>query len=131
MVGWCGRVIPPDSIAHVRDGIVRGSQLHREHSQEITKGKAVEAMPDRIRELLESKLAELEPKLKASADRSETIQLLDGVSAELRAEGVEDLYEFEPAQSERAPLPSHEIAHFPEFADHLTNPRLLDVVRGV
>eukprot|EP01052_Picozoa_sp_SAG31_P011937 SAG31_NODE_688_length_12807_cov_6.395814_5_plen_219_part_00 len=123
-------IIPVDRIEFVRGGVIAANRRHRKHTQAITEGKAVEKIPPKTRELVENELARIDPELKASNDRTEKIHMLDGVCAKLRESGVNDLYEID-GTLDRAPLPKHEIANFPAFADHLCNPRLLNVVRGV
>ena len=66
-----------------------------------------------------------------NTSRTEAIALVDDLAASLRTQGITELNEPSDPEAGPPPLPTHEIAYFPEFSKHIADPLLTTVIRNV
>jgi hypothetical protein len=121
-------VIPPEEVEEVREGFLRARDRHREAVQQ----HPGMVQPEATTKAIEAGLAQIQETLTdPNTSRTQAIALVDELAQQLRAQGINALNEPADPAAGPPPLPTHEIAYFPEFSKYVADPLLLTLVRNI
>ena len=121
-------IVPPDELEQVREGFLRARDTHRKAVQQ----HPGMVQPEATTKAIEAGLARIQQTLTdPKTSRTQAIALVDELAENLRAQGIYALNEPADAEAGPPPLPTHEIAYFPEFSKYVADPLLLTLVRNI